>query len=152
MDNGFSVFPTKLTCVFLRLEMTRGGEMCWLSVALRHQKSSFPPLVMPQMNSLLMRQPYVCVCVHSHVQYLYKHWSRLLASLLTCSPWAAVKEEEVKTAAGWSLNQKIEMSFSGVMFLFALWFTASNKRLFRRRKCAGQPVEKHADLEAGEGN
>lgn len=38
---------------------------------------------------------------------VYKQWKR--------------KKKEVKTvAAGWSRNQKIEMSFFGVRFLFAL--------------------------------
>lgn len=106
----------------LILSLFPNDLMCWLSVALRHQKLASPPVV-PQMNSLLMRQP---VCF---VQYPHKYWSRPTASLSLCvcvcvhtQLWTV----RLKQLTG-APNQKIEMSFCGVMFLSALWFTASCK-------------------------
>lgn len=67
-DKVFCVFPTKLTCVFFFCAWKRAEVAKCVDSASRCviRKAASPPLVMPQMNSMLMRQ-------HSHVQYLYKH-------------------------------------------------------------------------------
>ena len=113
---GFSTFLSEPTA----LECFPNDPGCWFSVALRHQKLASPPVV-PQMKSLLMRQPTY------FVQYPRKYWSRPTASLSLCTPppprlWT-VRPKQLTGVP----NQKIEMSFCGVMFLSALWFTASCK-------------------------
>lgn len=112
--------------------------MCWLSVVLRHQKkptsppSSPPPGYKPHMNLVSMQHLYVT----REGGYTVTTGPASLFNIVGGGDQVSVHS----WAGAW--NQKIEMSFSGVMFLFALWFTASCKRLFRRRreKGVGRPV------------
>lgn len=115
--------------------MTWGGEMCWLSVALRHQKLASPPVV-PQMNSLLMRQP---VCF---VQYPHKYWSRPTASLSLCvCPHTTMN---CKTeAADRSPKPKNRNVILWCHVPVCPLIYCQLQRLFRRRKGVAQSVDKH---------